>query len=213
MGESCPLCQQLNGEPFYKDAKRAYLQCSNCHLVYVPQIFHISLEQEKAEYDLHQNSADDLGYRKFLGRIFNPLIERLPPQSCGLDFGSGPGPTLSVMFEEQGHQVALFDKFYAPDQSVFNQTYDFVTATEVVEHLKHPTEELTRLWGCLRPGGWLGIMTKRVIDLQAFSHWHYKNDLTHISFFSEHTFRWWAKHNQTQPEFIGKDVVLFQKGS
>ncbi|GIS59730.1 MAG: hypothetical protein CM1200mP2_19550 [Planctomycetaceae bacterium] len=37
-----------------------------------------------------------------------------------------------------------------------------------------PGEELDRLWGCLSPGGVLGIMTKRVLDHEAFSRWHYK---------------------------------------
>jgi len=52
-----------------------------------------------------KNSPDDPRYRAFLSRLFIPLNERIAPESCGLDFGSGPGPTLSVMFEEQGHTM------------------------------------------------------------------------------------------------------------
>jgi len=32
---------------------------------------------------------------------------KIAPISLGLDFGSGPGPTLSLMLEEQGHRVAI----------------------------------------------------------------------------------------------------------
>jgi hypothetical protein len=31
-----------------------------------------------------------------------PLLERLPMRAHGLDFGSGPGATLSVLLEERG---------------------------------------------------------------------------------------------------------------
>lgn len=211
MGEQCPLCKQANGELFHQDKGRSYLRCPNCYLVFVPPHHFVSKGREQAEYDLHQNSAADLGYRKFLGRLFDPLSKRLYPRSKGLDFGSGPGPTLSVMFEEIGHRVNLFDKFYAPDRSVFDTTYDFITATEVVEHLHHPAEELARLWGCLRPGGWLGIMTKRVTSEANFAKWHYKNDVTHVCFWSEQTFEWWGQTHNATVEFVGKDVVILQK--
>ena len=76
----------------------------------------------------------------------------LAPESCGLDFGSGPKPTLSVMFEEAGHCMTTFDYFYENVPSAFERQYDFITATEVVEHLHNPKEELERLWACLKQG-------------------------------------------------------------
>jgi|TARA_B110000977_G_scaffold187863_1_gene255445 hypothetical protein len=133
------------------------------------------------------------------------------PNSEGLDFGSGPGPTLSLMLSEEGHNMAIYDPFYAPDTNVLKQTYDFITITEVAEHLSAPRLELDQLWGLLRPGGWLGIMTKLVIDEPAFAGWHYKNDPTHISFFSRETFKHLAQHWSTEVEFIGDDVILLQK--
>lgn len=171
----------------------------------------LSDQDEKSIYDTHENSAEDLGYRRFLDRLFLPLSQCLLPQSCGLDFGSGPGPTLSVMFEEAGHSMKLYDLFYAPDTRVLQQQYDFISASEVVEHLHHPRRELERLWSCLKPNGVLGIMTKRVIDQAAFSHWHYKSDLTHVCFFSIETFEWLANHWQAALTISGNDVVLLTK--
>ncbi|GJL65271.1 MAG: hypothetical protein NPIRA05_02420 [Nitrospirales bacterium] len=139
------------------------------------------------------------------------MHQQLPPQSHGLDFGSGPGPTLSVMFEEAGHTVALYDYFYAHDPAVFQGTYDFVTASEVAEHLHDPQKELDSLWKILKPGGLLGIMTKRVYDQQAFTTWHYKNDLTHVCFYSQATFQWLAEKWHAQLMVVDRDVVLFQK--
>lgn len=182
-----------------------------CQLVFVPPAYHVSRAAEKAEYDLHQNSPDDPGYRRFLSRVFNPMQARLRPGSHGLDFGSGPGPTLSVMFAEAGHTVTLYDPFYAPHPSALEQHYDFISASEVVEHLHRPREELDRLWACLNPGGILGIMTKLVLDLESFARWHYRTDPTHVSFYSRPTFEWLASHWQADLAFIDSDVMLLSK--
>lgn len=209
-GRRCPLCREADGEPFFED-HRAYYRCPICALVFVlPEQF-LSPEAEKAEYDRHQNSPDDAGYRRFLGRLCKPLVARLAPGRQGLDFGSGPGPTLSVMLEEAGHRVALYDPFYAPDPAVFERHYDFITASEVAEHLHRPRTELDRLWSCLEPGGILGIMTKRVLDRDAFSRWHYKSDPTHVCFFALETFEWLAQHWRARLTVCGPDVVLFER--
>ena len=137
---TCPLCQKSEVSPFFKD-QRDYFICAHCSLVFVPPQQFLSLEEEKAVYDLHENSTDDPGYRRFLNRTFKPVLQNLKPGSYGLDFGSGPGPTLSVMFEEQGHSMNIYDPIYTPETEVFQHQYDFITATEVVEHLHHPQTE------------------------------------------------------------------------
>ncbi len=210
-GQICPNCKTADGTGFYQDGRRDYFRCQTCGLVFVPAWQFLSPEEEKARYDLHRNSPDDKGYRRFLSRIFIPMQERLAPESLGLDFGSGPGPTLSVMFEQAGHSMSIYDHFYARDPSVLEKQYDFITATEVVEHLHNPKEVLDKLWSCLKPGGWLGIMTKLALDREAFADWHYKNDPTHVSFFSRTTFEWLAGKWQAEVTFADKDVILFRK--
>jgi len=209
-GRRCPLCQASDGELFYQDS-RDYFRCSICSLVFLPPRQFLPPEQEKAVYDLHENSADDPGYRRFLRRLFEPVSQLLAPNSTGLDFGSGPGPTLSVMFEEAGHTMRIYDPYYAPDAEWLQQQYDFITASEVVEHLHQPREEIDRLWSCLKPNGVFGIMTKRVLDRYAFSRWHYKNDSTHVCFFSTETFMWLADYWGAELTVVGKDVVVFRK--
>lgn len=207
----CPLCLGRNSSTYCQDKIRAYLQCGECSMVFVPPQFHLSEAQEKAEYDLHRNDPQDPGYRNFLGRLFEPLRERLTPAAVGLDFGCGPGPTLSLMFAEAGFSSAIYDKFYADNPQLLLRQYDFVSASEVVEHLRQPKFELERLYRLLNPGGFLGIMTKLVTDRQAFSTWHYKNDLSHICFFSRKTFSWLAAHWGAELEIIGRDVILILK--
>jgi len=190
---------------------RDYYCCKNCSLIFVLPEQRVSREEEYSRYELHENIPTDPKYRKFLSRMFQPMMERIKPNSMGLDFGAGPGPTLSKMFEECGHRVNIFDSFYHHDQSVFELQYDFITATEVIEHLFHPLFELNRLWNCLKPGGYLGIMTKRPPGKRGFEDWHYKNDDTHIAFYSKETFRWIGSRWTSHPEFIGKDVTIYQK--
>jgi hypothetical protein len=206
----CPSCQSALTSPFFQD-KREYYHCSVCHQVFVHPHYFLSQKEEKAVYDQHENCPDDPHYRQFLHRLFEPVSKRLSPGSRGLDFGSGPGPTLSIMFQEEGHSMAIYDPFYAPEVKYLQQSYDFITASEVVEHLQQPGKELEALWGCLKSGGILGLMTKRITDLDKFSHWHYKNDPTHICFFAIETFQWYAKLWEAELIISDKDVVLFVK--
>ncbi len=208
----CSLCSGSEPALFHRDAQREYLRCGECRLVYVPPHHFLDLESERAEYSLHENDPADVGYREFLSRLATPLTQRLQAGARGLDFGCGPGPALVAMLRESGFEVAQYDPFFFPDRTPLSRRYDFITATEVVEHLHRPGEELERLWAMLRPGGWLGVMTKLVIDAAAFADWHYKNDLTHVSFFSRETWQWWAESHQTLPEFIGADVILLRRG-
>ncbi|WP_010629363.1 class I SAM-dependent methyltransferase [Halomonas sp. KM-1] len=208
---TCPLCASPHSRHFHHDARRDYYRCENCWLAFVPPEQRLSPEQERAVYDQHENRPDDPGYRRFLSRLFEPLQHRLAPGASGLDFGAGPGPTLSLMLEEAGHPMAIYDPFYAPDTAVLQRRYDFITATEVVEHLFAPGLELARLAALLPAGGWLGLMTKRVTDEVAFARWHYILDPTHVCFFSETSFEWLAEHLDMSVEFPAADVALLQK--
>ena len=207
----CPLCESKEIVYYYSNKRRDFLQCEFCNLVFVPNKFHLTPNEELKRYDLHQNSPEDEGYKKFLSRLAIPLQERLKAKSHGLDFGSGPGPTLSKMLEDKGHSVEIYDYFYANDKEVLRKKFDFITATEVFEHLRNPGQEIKMLWELLNPGGILGIMTKLAIDKQAFPKWHYIMDRTHICFFSEKTFMWLSNKLKARLEFIGSDVIMLTK--
>jgi hypothetical protein len=209
----CPLCSNTQSQFYLRDNRREYWHCDVCALVFVLPVFYLSADAEKQEYDLHENAEHDEGYRHFLKRLAEPLLLNLDSPSEGLDFGCGPAPVLANLLREAGHKLALYDYFYQRDESVWQQTYAFIAATEVVEHLHHPGRELSRLWASLKPGGYLAVMTKLVIDADAFSRWHYKNDLTHVCFFSTATFIWLAEQYSASLEFVGKDVIFLRKKS
>ena len=68
-----------------------------------------------------------------------------------------------------------------------------------------------QLFQMLNPGGFLGIMTKLVKDQNAFSNWHYKQDPTHIRYFSRPTFDYLARKYSAEIDYVGNDVIIFQK--
>ena len=207
----CPLCNCKTCGLFFQDTKREYLRCPHCELVFVPQFYWLNSTDEKAIYDLHQNSPHDDGYRKFLSRLTSRLLNKLNPKQMGLDFGCGPGPALSYILEEKGHQVDLYDPFYYDDPSIFSKSYDFICSTEVVEHLHNPCATFTSLFHMLKQHGWLGIMTKMVTDKQSFQTWHYIRDMTHICFYNHSSFEYIAKRFNAKITFISNDVILFHK--
>jgi hypothetical protein len=208
---SCPLCTAQESALFYQGKKRPYLQCLECQLIFVPPTCYLSSSAEKEQYQLHENNPDDCRYREFLSRTYSPLCLRLSPGSSGLDFGSGPGPTLSVMFEEAGHKMAIYDPFFSPDTAVLNKPYQFITATEVVEHLHSPGKVFSQLNSLLLPSGWLGVMTRLAPKKHEFASWYYKNDPTHVCFYSRHTLRFIAHRLQWAVEFLPGGVTLFRK--
>ncbi len=140
-----------------------------------------------------------------------PLLAILPSNSHGLDFGSGPGPTLSLMLEECGHKVDLYDKFYAQNDAVFQNRYDFITATEVVEHLPNPLKDLEALVKILQKGGILAIMTEIVSPQLDFTNWYYKNDPSHVCFYSEKTFIYLANLLGLEIVTLSERVIILRK--
>ena len=115
------------------------------------------------------------------------------------------------MLEECGYSVDLYDKFYAKNDVVFEKQYDFITASEVVEHLRQPFVELSRLMGLLKSNGVLAIMTQILTPQIDFNQWYYKNDPSHIGFFSEKALNFLAEKWQAELYVISERVVMFKK--
>ena len=93
---TCPLCQHSDIQFYHEDKRRQFHQCQRCDLVFVDGRSLPSAEREKQEYDLHENNAEDEGYRRFLQRAMAPVTATVTPPAKGLDFGCGPAPTRTV---------------------------------------------------------------------------------------------------------------------
>lgn len=174
-------------------------------------VSHPSPAEERARYELHENSPEDEGYRRFLAPMVEEAALRLAPGARGLDYGCGPGPALAAMLEERGFPTALYDPHFAPETAVLGREYDFVVCTEAAEHFREPGREFARLAGLLSPGGWLGVMTRWMPAEAEFPDWHYRRDETHLCFYSEETLRRLAAALGLSAEFPRRDLAFLRK--
>jgi len=209
--EYCPVCLESQPVPFRQVEGKDYLRCLNCEATIMAPQSRLTAEQEKEIYELHNNDPGDAGYRRFLAKLADPLMACLSEGARGLDFGCGPGPALAQMFTDAGFDMALYDPFFHPDPSALEARYDFITCTEVAEHLYRPAEVFDQFDALLKPGGWLGIMTCFQTDDARFDNWYYRRDPTHVMFYRPATFHWLAAHYGWQLEIPRKDVVLLNK--
>ena len=209
--ETCSLC---SSEPVRQLAvvnSKTYWRCDVCHLTFLSPESYLSPEAELARYLLHENSPEDWGYRQFLSRLTDHLTPKLQPGAKGLDFGAGPGPTLSVMLEEAGFPMDIYDPYFAADTAPLECTYDFITCTETIEHFYRPAKEFHQFDQLLRRGGWLGVMTEMLESDEDFVDWWYHSEPTHVCFYKRETMAWITDRYGWRVEYPRKNVTLFYK--
>lgn len=185
MSCSCPLCQSVAHTDVTATDKRRYYLCGNCSLIFVDPCHYLSYEQEKARYVNHQNSESDSGYVSFLNRLLEPMLSYLDGTMRGLDYGCGPGPTLSRLLMRHGVACDNYDPLFFDNPCA--GPYDFITATECFEHFYSPSAEILKLKGLLRSGGLLGVMTEFWQSIELFEKWYYPQDPTHVVFYNQRT--------------------------
>ncbi len=153
-----------------------------------------------------------MGYVSFLKRLADPLMLKLRGNSKGLDFGCGPGPTLSVILKDKGHEIFNYDPYYFPDSSLLNNKYDFITCTEVLEHFYQPRKEFLLLDTLLKENNsFLGIMTQILPQGTDFNTWWYHRDPTHVSIYSLKTFLWISEWMGWKMQIPENGVVIYSK--
>lgn len=215
----CGLCEHrlfvcIHTHPYRPLQGRKYWQCQQCYLIQVSPEQRLSVQAEKALYDIHENDIADNGYRSFLSQLSTPLARLLQEDgkinAQGLDFGSGPAPVLAELMNSYGHRCTTYDLFYQNEPQRLQDRYDFITASEVFEHLASPAKVLDTLTACLKPGALFAIMMQRPDEQPDFATWGYLNDPTHISFYPERTLSYInAKWSLTEL-FRSKNVLVWR---
>ncbi len=165
---------------------RVYYLCSRCMLISVDSRYFLSVDDERARYETHNNTIENEGYVTFLNRIIKPMLEFITPGMIGVDYGCGPGPTLSQLVRRAGIECDDYDPIFYPGQ--LRTQYDFIFCTETFEHFFYPKQEIEKISTLLVPGGFLGVMTELWGSVKQFETWYYTRDPTHVSFYHRDTF-------------------------
>ena len=129
-----------------------------------------------------------------------------------LDFGSGPGPTISVVLEEQGWIVHNYDPFFCPDTAVLQRKYDLISSTEVVEHFYEPSKSWHQLFSLAKSQ--VVVMTQtsnRYSTVEEFKNWRYIREKSHVAFYHSLTMEWIAAEYGFQVERKAPNVFWFSR--
>ena len=136
--QDCIVCSSSLVESFQTSDNLNYWHCNSCGAKFLDRKHYIDEDAEKKRYLEHENIIEDEGYRNFLSKLSNPLIEKIHTSAKGLDFGCGHGPALADIFTKNKYSIDLYDPFFFPNKEIFSKTYDFITCTETAEHFFNP---------------------------------------------------------------------------
>lgn len=181
---NCHLCDSVSSRKLCRDDFRSYYHCEKCGLIFVPASDHISVEEEKKRYKLHENSIDHEGYVRFLNEIAVVAGKWSSPTGLLLDYGSGPEIILTRLLRKKGYDCTPYDPLYDIGNDVFSRTYDTIVLCEVIEHLRDIRIETEKIKNVLNPAASIIIRTRLHPVPDEFDGWWYKNDRTHVNFFA-----------------------------
>jgi len=211
---TCRLC---NGSTalFWTDLayNTTYHKCLNCCSISQSGEHFLSKAQEKHRYLNHENDVNDIGYQHFVSPITEAVLTSYNPKlHAGLDFGCGTGPVISHLLAKKGFQMTLYDPFFFPDETFLEKHYDFIACCEVMEHFHSPKTEFSTLRKLLKPRGKLYCKTALIsneVTAQEFSNWYYKNDPTHVFFYSPLGLEYIKASNQFSDLVVSKKLITF----
>ena len=211
---NCKICSSKTVRIENSKKDIIYYNCINCDFIFINESNINTPKNERLRYLKHNNTLDNNNYVK----IFKELIEKYIICSKNkirriLDFGCGSIPVFAKLLKDNGFIVDVYDKYFFPHKDYFKKKYDLITLIEIIEHLKNPLKELIHLKNLLNKKGLFIIKTLfHPENNDIFLKWWYKEDFTHISFFSQKTFKFLAKLLNMKLLIINnKDLCVLQK--
>lgn len=206
----CPLCSSVANH-FYTKEHREYYFCSGCFSVFLNTNGFLSKQAEKAHYECHNNDINDPKYQQFAAPIVNNVLQDFTTKHRGLDFGSGTNSVIIKLLKDQHYKIEGFDPFFSKTTQLSEQSYNYITCCEVMEHFHQPKKEFELLRDLLIPGGKLYCMTDLFSETSNFDTWYYKNDPTHVFFYHKKTIAWIAEHIGFSKYSIDNRLIIFEK--
>lgn len=185
---NCLVCGSETRSYHHPKINNHYHVCPKCEFISKEKSEIPTDEAAYTQYQTHRNSIEDERYIEYLYHFINSTLKPFIDikGKCGLEFGSGPSPVLAeLLSKREGAKMDIYDLFYAPEKVYEGKQYDFITSTEVIEHIENPIELFEFFKSHLKSGGILSVMTYFSKPTDVFlDTWHYMRDITHISFYS-----------------------------
>lgn len=207
---NCLLCKAPSSYGTTSN-KRTYFKCSNCACMYLKENDRLNEKDERKRYLEHNNDVTDKRYQKFVSPITDYIIKKYTLESLGLDYGAGTGPVISSMLNEKGFNLNIYDPYFHNNKKHLEQEYDYIVCCEVIEHFYKPKNEFQQLKNLLKKGGELICKTDLYGDDIDFNNWYYKNDPTHVFFYSKQTFQWIKQHIGFNKVSIEGRLIILEK--
>jgi hypothetical protein len=207
MSHNCPLCDSPS-KIFYQNDD-TYYKCETCYGIFVDEKSRPDTKSEKLRYEVHENNVEDKGYQKFVSPITSSILKNFTKDDKGLDFGAGTGPVISKVLQDNGFSILQYDPYFHNYPKLLEKKYDYIACCEVIEHFYNPKKEFKLLHDLLNENAKLYCMTDLYDESIDFASWYYKNDPTHVFFYSNKTIEWIKENFGFVACSIEKRLVTF----
>jgi SAM-dependent methyltransferase len=190
-----------------------FFRCIYCKSIFKEKDNFLDHNAEKTRYETHNNDVKDIRYQKFVSPITDAVFDEFSNDALGLDYGCGTGPVASYILEKKGFKMTLFDPFFYTETSYSQKKYNFIICCEVMEHFHQPDKEFKHLKELLSKNGVLYCKTKMISDnisVDAFKAWHYKDDPTHVFFYTPTALNFIQTNEGFQSVSFDEKLIIFK---
>jgi len=181
----CPLCLSHNCQQVGSDKRRCFFRCDTCTLIFVPHAYHLTSQQERRRYDLHDNTESNEGYVRFLTQVADIVEDESSSHARILDFGCGREAVLSKILRHRGKRCDCYDPLYHHSITDTSVRYDVIVLCEVIEHCRDVQCTLHEIKRLLTDNATVLIRTQCYPPVDRLTTWWYAQDMTHVNFFSQ----------------------------
>lgn len=206
---NCRLCGSTAHTLILRQHNRDFYYCAACALIFVPPCNWVTIEEEIARYELHDNTSDNNGYVEYLQQTIAIIKTMQLKNPKILDFGSGKNCVLAQLLQSERYTCFSYDPLYNCGSEMLSQTYDIIVLNEVAEHVRSLPALILLLRRICNPGTKILLRTGLYENPEDFKTWWYHHDVTHINFFTFATLGFFATQaGMVVLERKSKDTVV-----
>ncbi|MGL4986979.1 MAG: class I SAM-dependent methyltransferase [Treponemataceae bacterium] len=207
---TCIFCENITHE--LRLDTTLFHRCDFCKGVFKDSSQFLLPQEQKNRYEKHNNCLKNISYKEYL-KNYTKKIERFLKKDSSvirsfLDFGCGPLdvsqkpfiPILEKLLKTEkdfsffsNMQFSCYDIHFANHTEVLEKKFDLINCLEVVEHFENPRAEFALLLSLCNKNATLIIATQLVDECTNFASWWYKEDVTHVAFYSQRALEILAK--------------------